>query len=153
MPGQHGAREPAAAEPKIAMKLVDKMSQSSYTAGKVTRQDFARDLVVTQEFDGMIVSDLDAYITHANSLFKKGELTADNLKTFEMGSNHPFTHFKNLKSRLKRLRSLLLYSKSRLRPEHMQKIWDALVEKSELREGDQNIFFNWFKSLLGKEQK
>ena len=135
------------------MKLVDKMSQNSYTSGKITRQDFARDLVVTQEFDGLIVSDLDAYITHANALFKKGELTQENQKTLDLGTNHPFTHFKNLKSRLKRLRSLLLYSKSRLRPEHMEQIWDALVVKSELREGDQNVFFNWFKSLLGKEQK
>jgi hypothetical protein len=34
----------------------------------------------------------------------------------------------------------------------MEKIWDIMVSKSELRENDQNAFFNWFKTLLGKDQ-
>ena len=34
----------------------------------------------------------------------------------------------------------------------MEKIWDIMVSKSELRENDQTAFFNWFKTLLGKDQ-
>jgi hypothetical protein len=89
----------------------------------------------------------------ANTMVKKGELTSDNIKTLELGNNHHFPHFKNLGSRLKRLKALLLYSKSKLTSDQIFSIWDILVTKSELREHDQNIFFNWFKSLLGKEQK
>jgi hypothetical protein len=133
------------------MKLIEKMSQGSYPAGKRTRQDFARDLVETQDFVGVVIEDLDAYIDFANTMVRKGELTADNIKTLELGSNHHFPHFKNLGSRLKRLRALLLYSKTRLTSEQISSIWDILITKSELREHDQNIFFNWFKTLLGKD--
>jgi len=133
------------------MKLIEKMSQSSYPAGKRTRQDFARDLVETQDFVGMIIEDLDAYIDFANTMVNKGELTAENLKTLELGNNHHFPHVKNLGSRLKRLGALLLYSKTRLTSEQISSLWDILITKSELREHDQNIFFNWFKTLLGKD--
>jgi len=138
---------------KIALKLIEKMNCSSYAAQQRTRQDFAEALVETQDFDALIVADLSSYVEYANSLAKKGELTVENHKSLEMGDNHPFTHFKNLKSRLKRLRALLLFARTRLKPELMEQIWDILVQKSELRENDQNIFFNWFKTLLGKEQK
>ena len=107
----------------------------------------------TQDFDGMIIADLSSYVDYANALFKKGELTIDNFKSIEVGDNHPFTHFKNLTSRLKRLRSLLLLSKTSLTPKQMEQIWEILVQKSEFRENDQNIFFNWFKTLMGKDEK
>lgn len=32
-------------------------------------------------------------------------------------------------------------------------IWDIMVKRSELREHDQNVFFSWFKMLLGKDVK
>jgi hypothetical protein len=35
----------------------------------------------------------------------------------------------------------------------MEQVWDILVEKSEMRENDQNVFFDWFKSIMGKDQK
>lgn len=35
----------------------------------------------------------------------------------------------------------------------MEQIWEILVQKSEFRENDQNIFFNWFKTLMGKDEK
>jgi hypothetical protein len=78
----------------------------------------------------MIIEDLDDYMTHANQQFKSGELTMDNRVSAEMGDNHPFTHVKNIKSRLKRLKSLLIYSKTKLRSAQMEKIWVILVEKS-----------------------
>ena len=65
----------------------------------------------------MIIDDLDQHVDLANILVKKGELTLENHKTLELGQNHMFTHFKNLMSRLKRLRSLLIYSKTRLTSE------------------------------------
>jgi len=34
----------------------------------------------------------------------------------------------------------------------MEKIWDIMATKSELREVDQNVFWLWFKMLLGKDQ-
>jgi hypothetical protein len=34
----------------------------------------------------------------------------------------------------------------------MEKIWDIMVIKSELRDVDQNVFWVWFKMLLGKDQ-
>lgn len=140
---------------KIAMKLIEKMNTGSYQApiGRRNRQEFAQDLVETQDFAGLIISDLEAYIEYANTLVQRGELTVDNHKTLELGGYHMFTHFKNLKSRLKRLRALLVYSKKRLTSEQIQQIWDILVTKSELRENDQNIFFNWFRTLLSKDRK
>ena len=86
-------------------------------------------------------------------MVRKGELTMDNLKTLELGDNHHFPHCKNLESRLKRLRALLVYSKTRLSSSNIAAIWDILIVKSELRQNDQNNFFNWFKTLLGKDQK
>jgi hypothetical protein len=80
-------------------------------------------------------------------------LTKENVKTLELEDNHFFTHFKNLASRLKRIRTLLHIAKLRLSSEQMERIWDILVKKSELREHDQNVFFGWFKVLLGKEAK
>jgi hypothetical protein len=92
-------------------------------------------------------------VAYANSLVQKGELTAENRGSLVLSDNHPFNHFKNLKSRLKRLRSLLLHSKGKLSAAQMEQIWEIVVEKSELRAMDQGVFFNWFKSLLGKEHK
>jgi len=34
----------------------------------------------------------------------------------------------------------------------MEKIWDIMATKSDLREVDQNVFWLWFKMLLGKDQ-
>jgi len=99
----------------------------------------------------MIIEDLDQHVEFANTLVKKGDLTLENHKTLDLGENHMFSHFKNLKSRLKRLKALLIYSKTRLSSKQMEKIWDIMITKSELRENDQNIFFNWFKMLLGKD--
>ena len=101
----------------------------------------------------MIIQDLGDYIEYANAMVRKGELTMDNLKTLQLGDNHHFPHSKNLESRLKRLRALLVYSKTRLSSSDISTVWDILIMKSELRENDQNIFFNWFKTLLGKDQK
>ena len=100
------------------MSLIDKMSQGSYTSGKKTREDFSKEIVEQADFANLIINDLDRYIQFANTLVKKGELTADNYKTFEnMGESYLFTHFKNLKSRLKRLKTILIYSKIRLESE------------------------------------
>jgi hypothetical protein len=135
------------------MNLIDKMSQGSYSAGKKSREDFSREIIEESDFANLIINDLDRYISYANNLAKRGELTAENHKTLELGDQYLFTHFKNLKSRLKRLKTILLYSKLRLTSPQIEKIWDILITKSELREIDQNIYFNWFKSLLGKDQK
>lgn len=103
---------------KIAMKLMEKMNTNAYGAqpNKRTRQEFAQDLIQTQDLDSMIIRDLDQYVQHANAACKRGELTAANLKTQELGDNHPFPHIKNLKSRLKRLTSLLQFAKAKLKP-------------------------------------
>lgn len=136
------------------MKLVERMSPSVHTSpNRRTRQEFAQDLITTQQIDDLIISDLGNYIEFANTLVKKDDLTVETHKQLDMSDNHPFTHFKNLKSRLKRLRALLLWAKKPLNPGQIERIWEFLAEKSELRENDQNIFYNWFKSLLGKDQK
>jgi hypothetical protein len=76
----------------------------------------------------LIIQDLETYVTYANSLISKGELNYENRGTFELGENHPFSHFKNIKSRLKRLRQLLIYSKGLLKSEQMLKIWEIVIE-------------------------
>jgi len=65
----------------------------------------------------MIIDDLDQYVDFANILVKKGDLTLENHRTLELGDNHMFPHFKNLQSRLKRIKRLLSYSKRRLTSE------------------------------------
>jgi len=60
------------------MKLIETMNQNNYTSSSKTRYDFSKDLLITQEFDELIIRDLDDYVTYANSIFKKGELTIEN---------------------------------------------------------------------------
>jgi len=84
----------------------------------------------------MIIEDLENYIKFSNSLVKKGVLTKDNLKTLDLEEKHMFTHFKNLDSRLKRLKILLSIAKEKLSTKQMEQIWDVMVTKSELREHD-----------------
>ena len=93
------------------------MNCTNYGGARRTRQDFAQDLVETQDFVGMIIDDLDQYVDFANILVKKGDLTLENHRTLELGDNHMFPHSKNLQSRLKRLTRLLSYSKTRLTSE------------------------------------
>lgn len=132
---------------KITTKLISKMSFSSYN-GKKTKNDYARELIETKDFIWVIIKDLERYTEYSNSLFKRGALTRENVKTFELEDNHFFTHFKNLSSRLKRIKALLHTAKMQLTSEQMEGIWDIMVKKSELREHDQNVFFSWFKDLL-----
>jgi uncharacterized UPF0160 family protein len=98
---------------KIAMKLIQKMNYSNYN-GKRTRADFARDLIETQDFVGMIIEDLSSYVDFSNTLVKRAVLTKENVKTLELDGNHLFTHFKNLNSRLKRLKTLLHIAREKL---------------------------------------
>lgn len=98
---------------KIAMKLIQKMNYSNYN-GKKTRADFARDLIETQDFVGMIIEDLSSYVDFSNTLVKRAVLTKENVKTLELDGNHLFTHFKNLNSRLKRLKTLLHFAREKL---------------------------------------
>lgn len=99
------------------MKLIERMNQTNYGATqKRTRQEFAQDLLTSQEFDALIIRDLDAYITYANTRVQKGDLTADNRGTLELSDDHPFSHIRNIKSRLKRLRSLLNFAKGKFQP-------------------------------------
>jgi hypothetical protein len=137
---------------KITTKLISKMSFSSYN-GKKTKNDFAKELIETKDFIWIIIKDLDRYTEYSNSLFKRGALTKENVKTFELEDNHFFTHYKNLNSRLKRIKALLHTAKMKLTSEQMESIWDIMVKKSELREHDQNVFFSWFKDLLEKDAK
>lgn len=128
------------------------MNFSNYN-GKRTRTDFAKDLIETQDFVGMIIDDLGRYVDYSNRLVVGGILTKENVRTFELDGNHLFSHFKNLNSRLKRLKTLLHIAQEKLSSQQMEQIWDIMVVKSELREHDQNVFFNWFKILQGKELK
>ena len=139
---------------KIAVKLIQKMNYSSYQ-GKRTRADFSKDLLETQDFVNMVITDLDQYIEFSNSLVQKGVLDLETLKTLDLSEydNQLYTHFKNLKTRIKRLKTVVHIAKEKITSEQIEKIWDIMVTKSLLRENDQNIFFNWFKMLLGKEFK
>lgn len=128
------------------------MNFSNYN-GKRTRTDFSKDLIETQDFVGMIIDDLGRYVDYSNRLVEGGMLTKENVRTFELDGNHLFSHFKNLNSRLKRLKTLLHIAQEKLSSQQMEQIWDIMVVKSELREHDQNVFFNWFKVLQGKELK
>jgi hypothetical protein len=84
----------------------------------------------------MIIDDLDSYVQVSNSFVRRGVLTKENVKTLELDGNHLFTHFKNLTSRLKRLKIILHIAKEKLSSKQMEQIWDAMVTKSELREHD-----------------
>jgi hypothetical protein len=103
----------------------------------------------------MVITDLDNYIEFSNSLVLKGVLDLETLKTLDLSENdnQMFTHFKNLKKRIKRLKTVCHIAKEKITPEQIEKIWDIMVTKSLLRENDQNIFFNWLKMLLSKEFK
>ena len=138
---------------KIAVKLIERMTQGAYGATRRTRQDFAHDLIETQEVDELLIRDLESYMAFANGLVAKGELRDDNRHSLELPGQHPFTHLKNIKSRLKRLRSLLMFARAKLQPSQIERIWDTAVEKSALRESDQSLFFNWLKTLLSKESR
>ena len=62
----------------------------------------------------MIIEDLENYINFSNSLVKKGVLTKDNIRTLDVEDKHMFTHFKNLDSRLKKLRIVLQLAQEKI---------------------------------------
>jgi hypothetical protein len=92
------------------------MSFSSYN-GKKTKNDFARELIENRDFIWIVIKDLDTYIQYSNTLVLNGSLTKDTVKTLELDGNHLFTHFKNLTSRLKRIKTLLHVAKLQLSSE------------------------------------
>lgn len=129
--------------------MIERWTQSPYPANsKKTRQQYTQELVEERDFIGLIIKDLDRYIEFSNQCFKNGELTVKNQKTHDLGSNHPFPHEKNIRSRLNRIQLILAWSKTQLTEEQIEKIWDILVTKSAMREHDQNEFFLWFKNIF-----
>lgn len=133
---------------KIAIKMIEKMNTSNYPQGKRTRRDFTQDMIDNQDFIKILIDDLNYYIEFANGIIDKGELTVDTVKTYEHEGKQMFPHYKNIRSRLKIIRKVLIFADRKLTSEQMEKIWDSLIIKSNLREHDQNVFFNWFKVIM-----
>jgi hypothetical protein len=137
---------------KIAKKLIEKMNTSQYPAGKRTRKDFLCDLIEHQDFITILIDDMENYITFANSVVEKGDLNPDTVKTYEHEGAHLFTHFKNVRSRLKILRNMLVYANAQMTAPQMERVYDIFVQKSALKVHDQNVFFWWFKLMINLEK-
>jgi hypothetical protein len=57
---------------------------------------------------------MEAYITFANTVVEKGDLNLETVKTYEHEGTHLFSHFKNVRSRLKILRNILVYANAQM---------------------------------------
>lgn len=99
---------------KIAKKLIEKMNTNNYPAGKRTRKDFLSDLIEHQDFITILIDDMENYITFANIVVEKGDLNLDTVKTYEHEGSHLFSHLKNVRSRLKILRHMLVYANAQM---------------------------------------
>jgi hypothetical protein len=95
---------------KIACKLIEKMHTSSYPQGQRTRKDFTQDLIDNQDFIDILIADLNYYVDFANVVIDKGELTLDTVKTYEHEGKQMFPHYKNIRSRLKIIRKVLIFA-------------------------------------------
>jgi hypothetical protein len=75
-----------------------------YQTEKYYRQDFARDLIETQDIIQIIIDDLKDYVDYLNSLIASKKATVEQLKDMEHSDPHMFSHSKNIKTRIKRIK-------------------------------------------------